>query len=191
MVARGLREVKNPSEMLLSDNREEEMSGVAIGVTVEGARPLMVEVQALVSSAAYGTPQRSVTGFDQRRLNMLLAVLEKRARFKLGQKDVFLNIAGGLKVADPALDMAVVSAVMSSNFDLPIRRRTAFIGEVGLSGEIRTVTRVEQRVAEAQKLGFEQVYVPVGNMKGLQFSPTIKVIEVGKVEDLFRSLFSD
>ena len=191
MVARGLREVKNPSEMLLSDNREEEMSGVAIGVTAEGARPLMVEVQALVSSAAYGTPQRSVTGFDQRRLNMLLAVLEKRARFKLGQKDVFLNIAGGLKVADPALDMAVVSAVMSSNFDLPIRRRTAFIGEVGLSGEIRTVTRVEQRVAEAQKLGFEQVYVPVGNMKGLQFSPTIKVIEVGKVEDLFRSLFSD
>ena len=191
MVARGLREVKNPSEMLLSDNREEEMNGVAIGVTVEGARPLMVEVQALVSSAAYGTPQRSVTGFDQRRLNMLLAVLEKRARFKLGQKDVFLNIAGGLKVADPALDMAVVSAVMSSNFDLPIRRRTAFIGEVGLSGEIRTVTRVEQRVAEAQKLGFEQVYVPVGNMKGLQFSPTIKVIEVGKVEDLFRSLFSD
>lgn len=191
MVARGLREVKNPSEMLLSDNREEEMSGVAIGVTVEGARPLLVEVQALVSSAAYGTPQRSVTGFDQRRLNMLLAVLEKRARFKLGQKDVFLNIAGGLRVADPALDMAVVSAVMSSNFDLPIKRLTAFVGEVGLSGEIRIVTRVEQRVAEAEKLGFERVYVPVGNMKGLQFSPKIQVIEVGKVEDLFRSLFSD
>lgn len=190
MVARGLREVKNPSEMLLSDNRDDEMSGITIGVTVEGARPLLVEVQALVSSAAYGTPQRSVTGFDQRRLNMLLAVLEKRARFKLAQKDVFLNIAGGLKVADPALDMAVVSAVMSSNFDLSIPRRTAFIGEVGLSGEIRTVTRVEQRVAEAEKLGFEQVYVPVGNMKGLQFVPKIKVIEVGRVEELFRSLFS-
>ncbi|MBD5204086.1 MAG: DNA repair protein RadA [Bacteroidales bacterium] len=191
MVARGLREVKNPSEMLLSENREEEMSGIAIGVTVEGMRPLLVEVQALVSSAAYGTPQRSVTGFDQRRLNMLLAVLEKRARFKLGQKDVFLNIAGGLKVADPALDLAVVSAVMSSNFDIPIRRRTAFVGEVGLSGEIRTVTRVEQRVAEAEKLGFERIYVPVGNVKGLQFSPKINVIEVATVADLFRSLFSE
>ncbi len=191
MVARGLREVKNPSEMLLSDNRVEEMSGIAIGVTVEGARPLLVEVQALVSSAAYGTPQRSVTGFDQRRLNMLLAVLEKRARFKLGQKDVFLNIAGGMKISDPAIDLAVVSAVMSSNFDLSIPRRTAFIGEVGLSGEIRTVTRVEQRVAEAEKLGFETVYVPVGNLKGLQFSPKIKVVEVATVTDLFRSLFSD
>lgn len=191
MVARGLREVKNPSEMLLSENRDQEMSGISIGVTMEGARPLLVEVQALVSSAAYGTPQRSVTGFDQRRLNMLLAVLEKRARFKLGQKDVFLNIAGGLKVADPALDMAVVSAVMSSNFDIPIRRRTAFIGEVGLSGEIRTVTRVEQRVAEAEKLGFEVAYVPVGNLKGLQFVPKIKVVEVATVTDLFRSLFSE
>lgn len=191
MVARGLREVKNPSEMLLSENRDQEMSGISIGVTMEGARPLLVEVQALVSTAAYGTPQRSVTGFDQRRLNMLLAVLEKRARFKLGQKDVFLNIAGGLKVADPALDMAVVSAVMSSNFDIPIRRRTAFIGEVGLSGEIRTVTRVEQRVAEAEKLGFEVAYVPVGNLKGLQFVPKIKIVEVATVTDLFRSLFSE
>lgn len=191
MVARGLREVKNPSEMLLSENRDQEMSGISIGVTMEGARPLLVEVQALVSTAAYGTPQRSVTGFDQRRLNMLLAVLEKRARFKLGQKDVFLNIAGGLKVADPALDMAVVSAVMSSNFDIPILRRTAFIGEVGLSGEIRTVTRVEQRVAEAEKLGFEVAYVPVGNLKGLQFVPKIKIVEVATVTDLFRSLFSE
>lgn len=191
MVARGLREVKNPSEMLLSDNREEEMSGIAIGVTVEGMRPLLVEVQALVSTAAYGTPQRSVTGFDQRRLNMLLAVLEKRARFKLGQKDVFLNIAGGMKVADPALDLAVVSAVMSSNFDLPISRNTTFVGEVGLSGEIRTVTRVEQRVAEAEKLGFDRIYVPIGNMKGLQFTPKIEVVEVATVADLFRNLFAN
>ena len=122
----------------------------------------MVEVQALVSSAAYGTPQRSVTGFDQRRLNMLLAVLEKRARFKLGQKDVFLNMAGGLKVADPAIDMAVVAAIMSSNFDVPVSRKTAFVGEVGLSGEIRTVTRIDQRVAEVEKLGFETVVIPKG-----------------------------
>lgn len=189
MVQHGLREVKNPSEMLLSDNREEEMSGIAIGVTVEGVRPFMVEVQALVSSAAYGTPQRSVTGFDQRRLNMLLAVLEKRARFKLGQKDVFLNIAGGLKVADPALDLAVVAAVMSSNFDLTIPRRTAFAGEVGLSGEIRTVTRMEQRVAEAEKLGFETIYIPTGNLKGVRDRFKIHIIEVAKVTDMFRSLF--
>lgn len=189
MVERGLREVKNPSEMLLSENREEEMSGIAIGVTVEGVRPFMVEVQALVSSAAYGTPQRSVTGYDQRRLNMLLAVLEKRARFKLGQKDVFLNIAGGLKVVDPAIDLAVVAAVMSSNFDLTIPRHTAFAGEVGLSGEIRTVTRMEQRVAEAGKLGFETIYIPKGNLKGVKDRFPIKIVEVAKVTDMFRSLF--
>ena len=189
MVDRGLREVKNPSEMLLSDNRDEEMSGIAIGVTVEGVRPFMVEVQALVSSAAYGTPQRAVTGFDQRRLNMLLAVLEKRARFKLSQKDVFLNIAGGLKVADPALDLAVVAAVMSSNFDLVITRRTAFAGEVGLSGEIRTVNRMDQRVAEAEKLGFEAIYIPAGNLKGVKSDFKIKIMEVSKVTDMFRSLF--
>ena len=189
MVDRGLREVKNPSEMLLSDNRDEEMSGIAIGVTVEGVRPFMVEVQALVSSAAYGTPQRAVTGFDQRRLNMLLAVLEKRARFKLSQKDVFLNIAGGLKVADPALDLAVVAAVMSSNFDLVIPRRTAFAGEVGLSGEIRTVNRMDQRVADAEKLGFEAIYIPAGNLKGVKSDFKIKIMEVSKVTDMFRSLF--
>lgn len=189
MVGRGLREVKNPSEMLLSENRDEEMSGIAIGVTVEGARPFMVEVQALVSSAAYGTPQRAVTGFDQRRLNMLLAVLEKRARFKLGQKDVFLNMAGGLKVVDPAIDLAVVAAVMSSNFDLTISRRTAFVGEVGLSGEIRTVTRVEQRVAEAEKLGFDTVYVPKGNLKGVKDKFKIRIVEVATVVDMFKSLF--
>lgn len=189
MVQRGLREVKNPSEMLLSENRDEEMSGISIGVTIEGARPFMVEVQALVSSAAYGTPQRSVTGFDQRRLNMLLAVLEKRARFKLGQKDVFLNMAGGLKVADPAIDLAVVAAVMSSNFDVTIPRNTAFVGEVGLSGEIRTVTRIEQRVAEVEKLGFDTIFIPRGNLKGVKDKYKINIIEVGKVTDMFRSLF--
>lgn len=175
--------------MLLSENREEEMSGIAIGVTVEGVRPFMVEVQALVSSAAYGTPQRSVTGFDQRRLNMLLAVLEKRARFKLGQKDVFLNMAGGLKVADPAIDMAVVASIMSSNFDVSVSRKTAFIGEVGLSGEIRTVTRIEQRVAEVEKLGFDAVVIPKGNLKGIKDKFKLKIVEVAKVEEMLRYLF--
>lgn len=190
MVQKGLREVKNPSEMLLSENREEEMSGITIGVTIEGVRPFMVEVQALVSSAAYGTPQRSVTGFDQRRLNMLLAVLEKRARFKLGAKDVFLNMAGGLKVVDPAIDMAVVAAIMSSNFDIAVSRKTAFIGEVGLSGEIRTVTRIEQRVAEVEKLGFENVVIPKGNLKGIKDKFSINIVEVSKVEEMLRYLFS-
>lgn len=189
MVQKGLREVKNPSEMLLSDNRDQEMSGISIGVTIDGARPFLVEVQALVSSAAYGTPQRSVTGFDQRRLNMLLAVLEKRARFKLGQKDVFLNIAGGLKVTDPALDLAVVAAVMSSNFDVPVPRYAAFAGEVGLSGEIRTVTRIDQRVAEAEKLGFETIFIPSGNLKGIHDKFNIRIIEVNKVTEVFRHLF--
>lgn len=189
MVQRGLKEVKNPSEMLLSENRDEDMSGITIGVTTEGVRPFLVEVQALVSSAAYGTPQRSVTGFDQRRLNMLLAVLEKRARFKLAQKDVFLNIAGGLKVTDPAIDMSVICAIMSSNFDVAIPRNMAFIGEVGLSGEIRTVTRIEQRVAEADKLGFEKIYVPKGNLKGVKDKFSTKIVEVGKVEEVFRSIF--
>lgn len=167
------------------------MSGTSIGVMVEGARPFLVEVQALVSTAAYGTPQRSVTGFDQRRLNMLLAVLEKRARFKLGAKDVFLNIAGGLKVADPALDMAVVSAIMSSNFDinLPLEG-IALAGEVGLSGEIRTITRIEQRISEAQKLGMSTIYIPRGNLKGIKDSFTINIVEVSKVEELFRYLFA-
>lgn len=189
MVQKGLKEVKNPSEMLLSENREEEMSGIAIGVTMEGIRPFMVEVQSLVSSAAYGTPQRSVTGFDQRRLNMLLAVLEKRAKFKLSQKDVFLNIAGGLKVSDPAIDMSVVAAIMSSNFDIAVPRNTCFAGEVGLSGEIRTVTRIEQRVSEAQKLGFDTIIIPKGNLKGVKDTFNINIIEVGKVEEVFRHIF--
>lgn len=190
MVQKGLKEVKNPSEMLLSDNREEEMSGIAIGVTMEGARPFLVEIQALVSSAAYGTPQRSVTGFDQRRLNMLLAVLEKRARFKLSQKDVFLNIAGGLKIADPAIDMAVVAAIMSSNFDISIPRDMAFAGEVGLSGEIRTITRIDQRVAEAQKLGFKKMIIPKGNLKGIKDTFSIEIIEVSKIEEVFKEIFA-
>lgn len=189
MVQKGLKEVKNPSEMLLSENREEEMSGIAIGVTMEGIRPFMVEVQSLVSSAAYGTPQRSVTGFDQRRLNMLLAVLEKRAKFKLSQKDVFLNIAGGLKVSDPAIDMSVVAAIMSSNFDIAVPRNTCFAGEVGLSGEIRTVTRIEQRVSEAQKLGFDTIIIPKGNLKGVKDTFNINIIEVGKLEEVFRHIF--
>lgn len=189
MVERGLKEVSNPSEMLLSENRDEEMSGITIGVTTEGVRPFLVEIQALVSTAAYGTPQRSVTGFDQRRLNMLLAVLEKRARFRLGQKDVFLNVAGGLKIQDPAMDLAVTAAIMSSNFDVSIPRTTAFIGEVGLSGEIRTVTRVDQRVAEAAKLGFTRIFVPRGNLKGVKTDGGIDIVEVGKVEECFRRLF--
>lgn len=190
MVEHGLREVKNPSEMLLSENREEETSGMAIGVTMEGVRPFLVEVQALVSTAAYGTPQRSVTGFDQRRLNMLLAVLEKRSRLRLGQKDVFLNIAGGLKVTDPALDLAVVAAVMSSNFDVALPGRMAFAGEVGLSGEVRTVTRMEQRVAEAEKLGFNTIYISKGNLKGVRDNFKIRIVEVGKVQELPQHLFT-
>lgn len=189
MVEKGLREVKNPSEMLLSDNREDEMSGIAIGCTIEGARPLMVEVQALVSTAAYGTPQRSVTGYDHRRLNMLLAVLEKRAKFRLGQKDVFLNIAGGLKIADPGVDLAVVAAVMSSNFDISVSRKSVFVGEVGLSGEIRTVTRIEQRVLEAEKLGFENIVIPRENLKGLKNKFKINIVEVSRIEELLKFLF--
>lgn len=189
MVEKGLKEVKNPSEMLLSENRDEEMSGITIGVTIEGIRPILVEIQALVSSAAYGTPQRSVTGFEQRRLNMLLAVLEKRARFKLSQKDVFLNVAGGLKLSDPAMDLAVVAAVMSSNFDVSISRRDAFVGEIGLSGEIGAVTRIEQRVAEAEKLGFERIFIPKGNLKGVKSKFSIQIVECAKVEDCFRKLF--
>lgn len=189
MVQKGLREVTNPSEMLLSLNREEQMSGTAIGVSVEGVRPFLIELQALVSTAAYGTPQRSVTGFDPRRMNMLLAVLEKRVGFKLAAKDVFLNIAGGLRVSDPALDMAVVTAILSSNFDITVPGGVAFAGEVGLSGEIRTVTRVEQRVGEAEKLGFETIYIPTGNLKGIKDKFKIQIVETGRVETLFRSLF--
>ena len=185
----GLREVSNPSEMLLSQT-DEELSGTAIGVTLEGIRPFLIEAQALVSTAAYGTAQRSVTGFDYKRMNMLRAVLEKRVGFKRAQKDVFLNIAGGIKVNDPALDMAVIAAIISSNVDIPIKRRVCVTGEVGLSGEIRQVTRLEQRITEAEKLGFEHIVVPANNMKGID--PTklrINIVEASKVEDVFRFLF--
>ena len=185
----GLREVTNPSEMLLSQS-DEPLSGTAIGVTMDGARPFLIEVQALVSTAAYGTAQRSVTGFDQRRMNMLLAVLEKRVGFKLAQKDVFLNIAGGLRVSDPAMDLAVICAILSSNVDMPVNKGVSFTGEVGLSGEIRPVTRIEQRISEAAKLGFDSIVVPKGNLKGIRTNALdIKIIEVARVEDAFRHLF--
>lgn len=184
----GLKEVNNPSMMLMTDS-DEELSGSSIGITINGVRPFMVEIQALVSTAAFGTAQRSVTGFDSRRMNMLLAVLEKRVGFKLAQKDVFLNIAGGLKVNDPALDMAVVCAILSSNLDVPIRKDICFAGEIGLSGEIRHVTRIDQRIAEAQKMGFKTILVPKGNVKsGAKFGG-IKVQEVGKIEETFREVF--
>lgn len=190
MCQRGLREVQNPSEMLLSQS-DEDLSGVAIGVTIDGARPFLIETQALVSSAAYGTPQRSVTGFDSKRMNMLLAVLEKRVGFKLIQKDVFLNIAGGLKVNDPALDLPVICAILSSNVDMNIPHGVCMSGEVGLSGEIRPVTRIEQRIMEAEKLGMSQILIPKGNLKGIDTSlRTIKITEVAKVEEAFRALFA-
>lgn len=191
MCQRGLREVTNPSEMLVSQHDGQQLSGCAIGVTIEGARPFLIEAQALVSTAAYGTPQRSVTGFDSKRMNMLLAVLEKRVGFKLAQKDVFLNIAGGLKVADPALDLAVIAAILSSNVDMAIPAGVCLSGEVGLSGEIRPVTRMEQRVREAEKLGMRQILMPRGSLKGVDRSKfTIDVVEVTKVEEAFRHLFS-
>lgn len=185
----GLREVHNPSELLLSQNTAE-MSGVSIASTIEGVRPFLVEVQALVSSAAYGVPQRSSTGFDQRRLNMLLAVLEKRAGFKLGQKDVFLNIAGGLRINDPAIDLAVLCAVLSSSLDITIDSDICMTGEVGLSGEIRPVNRIEQRIAEAGKLGFKRIITPYySSDKKIIHPNTIQVIQVKKVEEAFRILF--
>lgn len=182
----GLREVSNPSEMLLSTTRDG-LSGVAIAAAVEGVRPFLIEVQALVSSAAYGTPQRSSTGFDGRRLNMLLAVLEKRIGFKLLQKDVFLNIAGGLRVQDPAVDLAVLAAVLSSNMDIPLDPGVCLCGEVGLAGEIRPVNRIEQRIQEAQKLGFKRIMIPMGqSVDAARFE--IEIMPVCKVTDAFRLL---
>lgn len=185
----GLREVSNPSEILISQ-RDEDVSGIAIAATVEGLRPMLIETQALVSSAAYGTPQRSATGFDAKRLNMLLAVLEKRSGFRLGIKDVFLNIAGGIKVDDPAIDLAVVAAVLSSNEDIPVDMKTCFAGEVGLSGEIRGVTRIGQRITEAEKLGFTRIFISHYNQKGLdQKKLSIKVVPVRKIAELYTLLF--
>lgn len=185
----GLRQVTNPSELLLSE-RHAGMSGVAIASAIEGVSPFLIEAQALVSTAAYGTPQRSATGFDSRRMNMLLAVLEKRVGFKLAQKDVYLNIAGGLRVNDPAIDLSVISAILSSNMDVEIEPTVCMAGEVGLSGEIRPVNRIEQRIAEAAKLGFKQIIVPRSNMKGLDVSRFgIDVQPAGKVEEAFRLVF--
>jgi DNA repair protein RadA/Sms len=190
MLNTGLREVSNPSEILISQ-RDEAVSGVAIAATIEGLRPMLIETQALVSSAAYGMPQRASTGFDAKRLNMLLAVLEKRCGFRLGAKDVFLNIAGGLKVDDPAIDLAVVAAVLSSNEDIPVDANTCFAGEVGLSGEIRAINRVEQRITEAEKMGFERILISRYNLKGVDTKKlSIKIVPITKIGELYALLFS-
>jgi len=185
----GLREVSNPSELLLSD-KHQGLSGVSISAAIEGARPFLIETQALVSTAAYGTPQRSTTGFDLKRMNMLLAVLEKRVGFKIGAKDVFLNIAGGLKVNDPAIDLAVITAVLSSSVDMAIERNICMAGEVGLSGEIRPVARIEQRISEAAKLGFGKILVPQANAKSINSADfDIEIVPVSKVTEAFKWLF--
>ena len=189
MQQNGLRQVPNPSELLLTSDHEG-LSGVAISSAIEGVRPFLLETQALVSTAAYGTPQRQATGFDQRRLNMLLAVLEKRVGFKLVQKDVFINIAGGLRVTDLAMDLSIIAAVLSSNVDTPIEAGWCMCGEVGLSGEVRPVSRIEQRVAEAQKLGFSHIIVPKYNMQALSTRKhQIELHPVRKVEEALRALF--
>lgn len=185
----GLRQVSNPSELLLTDNRDG-LSGVAIASAIEGVRSFLIETQALVSTAAYGTAQRSTIGFDGKRLNMLLAILEKRVGFKLAQKDVFLNIAGGLRVTDPALDLSVIAAVLSSNVDTPIDTGVAMAGEVGLSGEIRPVSRIEQRISEAQRLGFSRILIPQYNMSGINKKDlTIEIVPVRRVAEAVRELF--
>ncbi len=189
MQGSGLREVSNPSEILLSQ-RDEPLSGITISAMLEGLRPMLIETQALVSVSAYGTPQRSATGFDTKRMNMLLAVLEKRCGFKLSAKDVFLNIAGGLRVEDPAIDLAVIVAIISSHEDMPIGTKICFAAEVGLSGEIRAVNRIEQRIAEAEKLGFEQIFISKYNQKGLDMKRySIEIKTVSKVEEVFHALF--
>ncbi|MBQ4277817.1 MAG: DNA repair protein RadA [Bacteroidaceae bacterium] len=191
MYQSGLRQVSNPSELLLSDVKESEgLSGVAIASAIEGVRPLLIETQALVSTAAYGTPQRSATGFDLRRMNMLLAVLEKRVGFKIGQKDVYLNIAGGIRVTDPAIDLSVIASVLSSNVDTGIERDVCMAGEVGLSGEIRPVSRIVQRVSEAERLGFKRILIPASNIAGLDTKKFgIEVKGVRRVEEALRDLF--
>ena len=183
----GLREVENPSEILISQ-KDESLSGTAISATLEGARPLMIEIQALVSTAVYGTPQRSSTGYNIKRLNMLLAVLEKRAGFRLGAKDVFLNITGGIKIDDPAIDLAVIGAILSSNEDEAIPQEYCFAAEVGLSGEIRPINRVDQRILEAEKLGFTKIFISKFN-KIVKKDYTIKVVLVSKIEDIYTQLF--
>jgi DNA repair protein RadA/Sms len=187
MMHSGLREVSNPSEILISQ-KNEDLSGTAIAATLEGMRPLLIEIQALVSTAVYGTPQRSTTGFNAKRMNMLLAVLEKRAGFRLGAKDVFLNITGGIKVEDPALDLAVVAAILSSNEDVPIPAKYCFAAEVGLVGEVRPVNRVEQRILEAEKLGFDAIFISGNNKLGKR-DFGIRVILINKIEELVEALF--
>ncbi len=190
MSGSGLRQVSNPSEILLSQ-REEPLSGITISAMLEGMRPMLIETQALVSHSAYGTPQRSATGFDTRRMNMLLAVLEKRCGFRLSTKDVFLNIAGGLRVEDPAIDLAIVVAILSSHEDMPVDSKICFAAEVGLSGEIRAVNRIEQRIAEAEKLGFEQIFISKYNKKGLDIKKyRIGIKTVAKIEEVFSALFA-
>jgi len=185
----GMREVSNPSEILLSQH-DEKVSGIAIAAMVEGLRPMLIETQALVSTAVYGTPQRSTTGFNVRRLNMLLAVLEKRSGFRLGHKDVFLNIAGGIEVDDPAIDLAIVAAILSSNQDEPIDTKTCFAAEVGLSGEIRPINRIEQRISEAEKLGFDRIFISKYNSKALDISKhSIEIVPVSKVQEVYKALF--
>lgn len=187
MFGEGLREVSNPSEVLLS-RKDDDLSGNAVSATLEGIRPMLIEIQALVSTAVYGTPQRSTTGYDTRRLNMLLAVLEKRCGFHLASKDVFLNVTGGIRVDDPAIDLAVIAAVLSSNQDMPLPAKCAFAAEVGLSGEIRPVARVDQRIAEAEKMGFEEVYISShSKLSNTRYS--IKVVQCGKIEEVFQHLF--
>lgn len=184
----GLRQVENPSELLLTQDRDG-MSGLAISAAIEGVRPFLVETQALVSTAAYGTPQRSATGFDQRRLNMLL-VLEKRVGFKLIQKDVFINIAGGLRVTDMAMDLSILAAVISSNIDIPVETGWCMCGEVGLSGEVRPVNRIEQRIAEAEKLGFTDIIIPKHNTAGTDLKRFhISIHPVRRVEEALKLLF--
>ena len=191
MLGNGLRQVSNPSELLLNDEHEG-LSGIAISAAIEGVRPFLLETQALVSTAAYGTPQRSATGFDQRRLNMLLAVLEKRMGFKLPQKDVFINIAGGLRLADMAMDLSVIAAIFSSNVDMAVAQGWCMAGEVGLSGEVRAIGRVDQRIAEAEKLGFTDIIIPKYNMTALPHQPRkIRVHGVRKVEEALRMLFQN
>lgn len=191
MTGKGLRQVSNPSELLISE-KEETLSGIAIGASMEGLRPMLIETQALVTHSIYGTPQRTVNGFDLRRLQLLLAVLEKRGGFQFGVKDVFLNIAGGLRVEDPSIDLAIISALLSSYNDQPIPHQYCFAGEVGLSGEIRPVNRIEQRIAEADKLGFEKIFISKINQKGLDLKKYhIEVVISGRVEELYRRLFEN
>ncbi len=188
MMSAGLREVDNPSEMFINQDREE-LSGIAISATIDGIRPFMIEAQSLVSSAVYGTPQRSSTGFDTRRLNMLLAILEKRAGFRLGVKDVFINIAGGLKVSDPAIDLSIISAVLSSNLDIPVSKKYCFAGEAGLSGEIRPVSHIDLRIKEARRLGFEKIFIARHGRRIPKPSGSIAIVEVANVGVLVKELF--